>query len=215
MPLEMDRIFGKEPVNNDKSAKKKRRRVIPSLKVMVGIIGVCWESPSTNGEIARSLGVTDSVISEAIKGRLLDSNLLLKDSKYLSKKSFNYTINFSGIIDYITNHFEVNLTGDKEDLKEILLVNREIVADRLLWFVTDSTYEKSLRKVRHVYETIPELLLLLILSLDPNVEDNNVEYCQFLREFHRGIFEKYEEESPLIHVWSGFLWQIYKPVISG
>jgi DNA-binding transcriptional regulator GbsR (MarR family) len=215
MPLEMGRIFEKEAPDNINTVKKKRRRVIPSLKVIVGIIGVCWESPSTNGEIARSLGVTDSVISEAIKGRLFDSNLLLKAQSQLSKKSYYYTINFSGIIDYITDHFKVKLTGDKETLKEILLRNREIVADRLLWFVTDSTYEKSLRKVRHVYETIPELLLLLILSLDPNVEKNNVEYCQFLREFHRGIFEKYEEESPLIHVWSGFLWQIYRPVISG
>ncbi len=214
MPLELNRIFEKEPIGNDKTSKKKRRRVIPSLKVTVGIIGVCWESPSTNGEIARSLGVTDSVISEAIKGRLFDSKLLLKDESYLSKKSFHYTINFSGIIDYITNHFEVTPSIDNENIKEILMMNREIVADRLLWFVTDSTYEKSLRKVRHVYETIPELLLLLILSLDPNVENNNVEYCQFLREFHRGIFEKYKEESPLIHVWSGFLWQIYRPVIS-
>ncbi len=214
MPLEMNRIFEKETLNNDKTRKKKRRRVIPSLKVIVGIIGVCWESPSTNGEIARSLGVTDSVISEAIKGRLFDSHLLLKDESYMNKRSFYYTINFSGIVDYITNHFEIQLNTDKENLLDIILMNRKIVADRLLWFVTDSTYEKSLRKVRDVYETIPELLLLFILSLDPNVEKNNVDYCQFLREFHRGIFEKYEDESPLIHVWSGFLWQIYRPVIS-
>ena len=201
MPLHLEKIFDEE----DKEGKK-RKRGVPSIKVVAGIIGLCWISPKKNREIAKAIGVSDSVISEAMNSYFLNSNLIVVDRSDPKRKRLSYTVNFIGLIDYLTELMGDSFTGRKEEILYIIMNNRANVGRTFLEnFVLNETYKKGLAKVRFLYEAIPELLILLILSVDATAPRNKV-YTHFLQCLYKTISRKYENKEPLLFVWSGFLW---------
>ena len=105
MPLKLHEIFKNKP---------NIKRGVPSVKVIAGIIGMCWISPCKNRQIAKKIGVSDSVISEAINNHLLESKLIIPDESIPNQKRISYTINFIGLIDYLADLMRNDFKGRKE-----------------------------------------------------------------------------------------------------
>ncbi len=203
MPLHLEKIF-----NEEEKEGKKRKRGVPSIKVVAGVIGLCWMSPKKNREIAKAIGVSDSVISEAINSYFLQSNLIVVDRSDPKKKRVSYTVNFIGLVDYLTELMGNSFTGRKEEILYTIMNNRVNVGRTFLEnFVLNEAYKKGLAKVRFLYEAIPELLILLVLSVDATAPRNK-EYINFLQCMYEAISRKYENKEPLLFVWSGLLWFI-------
>lgn len=182
------------------------KRGIPSVKVISGIIGKCWISPCKNREIATEIGVSDGVISEAINNHLKKSNvIIIEPDKEL--KRFNNTVNFEGLIDYFAELVKHEFKGDKKEIVQVVRRNRTAVGKSFLAsFVGNQAYSRGLSKVRKLYQTIPELLFLLVLSLDASAPNNGT-YLHFLRCIYKAIMLKAQDEYPeLVYVWSGMTW---------
>ncbi|MHA1227913.1 MAG: hypothetical protein ACTSPV_14295 [Candidatus Hodarchaeales archaeon] len=196
MPLNLDVIF---------KGHEKSNRGVPSLKVVGGIIGRCWIAPALNREIANEIGVSDSVISEAIKNHLIHSKLIIPYKERPESKRTRYTINFISIIDYFTKIS--NFQGRKESLLYLIMNNRAAVGKSFLdSLILGDTYQRGLKKMKNLYETTPELLILLILSLDRTATKHS-EYITFLRGLYDAILEKLETNEPeLLYTWNGLLW---------
>ena len=182
------------------------RRRIPSVKVISGIIGRCWISPCKNRDIATEIGVSDGVISEAINNHLKESNVLIIEPDKVLKR-FNNTINFEGLIDHFNELVKHEFKGDQKKIVQVVRKNRTAVGKSFLAsFVGDESYRRGLSKVRKLYQTIPELLFLLILSLDASAPNNRT-YLHFLRCIYKAIMLKAQDEYPeLVYVWSGMTW---------
>jgi hypothetical protein len=207
MPLHLDQIFSEKPTT---------KRGVPSVKVVAGILGMCWKGASKNRDIAKSIEVSDSVISEALKNYLLVSNLIESHQRDPTIQRFTYSVNFIEMIDYFYKLIEESISHNKEN--QIILARKEkilyhIMNNRvnvgrsfLTNFVVGEAYNKGLQKVRSLYEAVPELLLLLILSFDTEAR-KDIDYVYFLRGIYDALYYKYGEfEGILLYVWSGLLW---------
>ncbi|MHA1971712.1 MAG: hypothetical protein ACTSW1_01895 [Candidatus Hodarchaeales archaeon] len=196
MPLNLDVIF---------KAHERPNRGVPSLKVIGGVIGCTWMAPALNREIANELGVSDSVVSEAIQNHLIPSKLIIPYKATPESKRVRYNVNFISIIDYFTEI--TNFRGRKENLLYIIMNNRVVVGKSFLEsLILNDSYKRGLKKLKNLYETVPELLILLILSLDRTATKHS-EYIGFLRGIYDIILEKLENENPeLLYTWHGLLW---------
>jgi hypothetical protein len=195
--LNFDGIF-RENINT--------KRRFPSVKVISGIIGRCWISPCNNREIAQKLCVSDGVISEAINNHLKSSNLIILEPISEGDKRVHNNINFSSLVEYLSSLSDFK--GDKDSVVRAIVKNREAIGKSFLEsFVLEDKYAKGLKRVKKLYETIPEMILFLILSLDRRSITQNKSYYQFLKSVYKSIIWKAEEEFPeLTYVWSGMTW---------
>ena len=77
------------------------KKGVPSIKVIAGIIGICWIKPMKNREIANKLSVSDAVISDAVNNHLKKAEVLIIEPSS-SEKRFKNNLNFSGIVEYLS-----------------------------------------------------------------------------------------------------------------
>ncbi len=192
MPLKLDEMF---------KEKLPTKRGTMSVKVISGILGKCWSSPCKNRDIAQTLNVSDGVISEAINNHLKAARII----EFLPEKGkrFNNSINFKELIAYFFSLIRDYESCEKFDVEEeeilkIVIKNRSQVGEFFLnVFVLENTYDSGLRIVRNLYETIPELLLLLILSFDEEAS-SNPKYVRFLRCVYKALALKVEKNNPIL-----------------
>ncbi|MFX0173531.1 MAG: ArsR/SmtB family transcription factor [Candidatus Hodarchaeota archaeon] len=205
MDLDLNILFSKpDPLPGDPISKSP-----PSLKVVSAIIGKCWMSFCTSSEIAKVLGVSHPTISHALRTSLEPSGLIEVRPDMEGRRQFYNHLNLEVVINSLLKFSALNLsTKDKKELFLYLWKNREAVGHLFLeTYVLHESYEKGLWHVRKLYETIPELLLLLILSLYRQIDAVNELYLQFLATLYTRIITKVEREYPqLAYVWFGFLW---------
>ncbi len=180
------------------------KKGVPSIKIVAGIIGNCWIKPMKNREIANKLSVSDAVISDAVNNHLKRAEVLVIEPSS-SEKRFKNNLNFLGIVEYFSEISDWK--GDQNEIVSAILFNRKSVGKSFIdSFVLGKAYEYGLNKVSHLYKTIPELLFLLIMSLDATAPKNQV-YLHFLRSVYRSIMLKAQEDHPeLVYVWSGLTW---------
>ncbi|MFX0170324.1 MAG: ArsR/SmtB family transcription factor [Candidatus Hodarchaeota archaeon] len=205
MDLDLNVLFSKpEPQPGEPISKSP-----PSLKVVSAIIGKCWINFCTSSEIAKVLGVSQATISHALRSALEPSGLIEVRPDMEGRRRFYNHLNLEGLITSLLEFLPLTLSS--KELQELFLYfwkNREAVGHLFLeTYVLHEMYERGLWYVRKLYETIPELLLLLILSLYRQVDTINELYLQFLAAFSTGIKKKVDRDYPqLAYVWVDFLW---------
>ncbi|MFX0172583.1 MAG: hypothetical protein ACFE9L_11745 [Candidatus Hodarchaeota archaeon] len=210
MSIDLGNLFFKTEYFDGRIAKNP-----PSLRIISGIIGRCWIECCRSPELSKLLGVSQSTISFAINNHLQPSELIYIKPDASGKRRFYNHLNFEALVKYFIDfsNLELSEKETKEILDFIQSHSKKVGELFLEEYVLNGMYEQGLWYVRNLYEKIPELLILMILSLYGEITESelNKTFLYFLKAFYREIMKKIVNCNPkLEYVWIGFLFSPFK-----
>jgi len=160
----------------DKIFKEKGKRgYSPSIEVVGGILGCCWEKPAKNVEISKAMkrkklkGSSEGNISEALS--YLDNRgarIIKNDPAFMTRKN---TVDFEGVIDFLFAYLLPSGTGDEQDeeqksnILEQMTKNRQKTGEWFLKMFSNKDFLKFVHAKRHLKKH-PEIFLYSILTSD-------------------------------------------------
>jgi len=183
----MENLFKEKKINSGK--------VTASPKVIFGIIGKCWESPSRNKDIAEFLDVKPQTISKVVNYVLESPKGIGVIEKFYSNKqgATVITINFEGIFDYLTFYSKQEFSEEeKQEILTIIKQHRKRVGKR---FLDSFIHPDAFNTMRGFYKLFPEFVFLQILNLDVEGQKENL-FSQFLIHLSNQIFNDMNRKDP-------------------
>lgn len=160
----------------DKIFKEKgKRSYSPSIDVVAGILGCCWEKPSKNVEISKTMkrnrltGSSAGNISEALSH--LDhrgARIIKNDPAFMTRKNMP---DLEGVVEFLFAYLLPSRIGDEQDeeqkanLLKQMTKNRQKTGEAFLKMFSNKEFLKFVHKKGHLRK-YPEIFFYSILTSD-------------------------------------------------